>query len=139
MTSPTSSEATAPTRDTNYNLTDYTNGDNEPLVVLPASAYNETTQALVRLGSDIALNGVKAGQSLTENKKPPSKPYKGSVVIDVLLVLIIIAIVAASLFIVLVPSSAHDNKLIETVSSQLFSLPAIILSFFAGKNRSGSG
>jgi hypothetical protein len=101
MTSFDPSASSAPLRNQDYDLDEYLS--REEASPVPASAREEAVKSFVQLGADIAMAGVKAGQST-------GKKYRSidDLLLEIILPLLNLAIDVAALYIVLFLDSGKN-------------------------------
>lgn len=126
MTSFDPSASSAPLRNQDYDLDEYLS--REEASPVPASAREEAVKSFVQLGADIAMAGVKAGQSTGRKNRSID-----DLLLGVILPLLILAIAVASLYIILVFDSGKDQKLVDAAAGFLFSLPNLVFGYLLGR------
>jgi hypothetical protein len=120
------SASTAPLENQDYDLDEYLG--REEVSPVSASAREEAARSFVQLGADIAMAGVKAGQSSgTKNRSIDD------LLLGVILPLLILAIAVAAMYIVLVFDSGKDQKLVDAAAGFLFSLPNLVFGYLLGR------
>ena len=128
MTSFDPSASSAPLRNQDYDLDEYLS--REEASPVPASAREEAVKSFVQLGADIAMAGVKAGQSKGRKNRSIDDLLLGFI-----LPLLILAIAVAALYIILVFDSGKDQKLVDAAAGFLFSLPNLVFGYLLGRRQ----
>jgi len=133
MTSFDPSASSARLRNQDYDLDEYLS--REEASPVPASAREEAVKSFIQLGADIAMAGVKAGQSTGRKNRSIDDLLLGFI-----LPLLILAIAVAALYIILVFDSGKDQKLVDAAAGFLFSLPNLVFGYLLGRrHKEGAG
>jgi len=119
-------DPSGPLKNQDYDLDEYLS--REEASPLSASAREEAAKSFVQLGADIAMAGVKAGQTSGTKKRSIA-----DLLLEVILPLLILVIAVAALYIVLVFDSGKNQKLVDTAAGFLFSLPNLAFGYLLGR------